>query len=191
MKNWTSRPLMTLAILASMDSSAFAQTPTQDAAKTLPAPTTEKQPNVIVWMMDDVGFAQLSSYGGLVQTPNIDRVAQQGVRYTNYRTAPICSASGAALLTGRNPHSVHMGGHAGATLPQPGYDAKIPAEDGTIAANLRAAGYLTVALGKWDHMPSGEMTQAGPFTRWPTGQGFDKFYFISNDFFPFINYSFK
>jgi arylsulfatase len=182
MKNWKIRPLMTLAILASMDASAFSQTPTQDAAKTLPAPTTEKQPNVIVWMMDDVGFAQLSSYGGLVQTPNIDSVAQQGVRYTNYRTAPICSASRAALLTGRNPHSVHMGGHAGATLPQPGYDAKIPAEDGTIAANLRAAGYLTVALGKWDHMPSGEMTQAGPFTRWPTGQGFDKFYgFIAAD----------
>lgn len=182
MKNWTSQPLIALAIMASMDASAFAQAPTQDIAQTPSAPSPETRPNVLVWMMDDVGFAQLSSYGGLVQTPNIDRVAQQGVRFANYRTAPICSASRAAMLTGRNPHSVHMGGHAGATLPHPGYDAKVPAEDGTIAANLRAAGYVTVALGKWDHMPSGEMTQAGPFTRWPTGQGFDKFYgFIAAD----------
>jgi arylsulfatase len=67
------------------------------------------RPHAIVWMLDDIGFAQLSCFGGLIQTPNIDRVARRGVRFTNYRTAPICSASRAALLTGRNPHSVHMG----------------------------------------------------------------------------------
>lgn len=150
----------------------------QATAPAAPSP----RPNVIVWMLDDVGFAQFSSFGGLVSTPNIDRVAAHGLRYLNYRTAPICSASRAALLTGRNPHSVHVGGHSGAPLPFPGYDGRVPAEAGTIAANLKAAGYLTMALGKWDHLPNGEMTQAGPFTRWPTGQGFDKFYgFIGAD----------
>ncbi|WP_430386741.1 arylsulfatase [Blastomonas fulva] len=143
---------------------------------------TQLKPHVIVWMLDDIGFAQLSCFGGLVRTPNIDRVANRGVRYTNYRTAPICSASRAALLTGRNPHSVHVGGHAGATLPYPGYDAHLPASAGTIAANMKAAGYQTVALGKWDHLPGADMTQAGPFNLWPTGQGFDKFYgFIGAD----------
>lgn len=135
-----------------------------------------ERPHVIVWMLDDVGFAQLSSFGGLIQTPNIDRVASRGVRYTNYRTAPICSASRAALLTGRNPHSVNIGGHAGAPLPFAGYDGIVPASAGTIAANMKAAGYQTIALGKWDHLPSADMTQAGPFNLWPTGQGFDKFY---------------
>ncbi|WP_439485833.1 arylsulfatase [Blastomonas fulva] len=143
---------------------------------------TQLKPHVIVWMLDDIGFAQLSCFGGLVRTPNIDRVANRGVRYTNYRTAPICSASRAALLTGRNPHSVHVGGHAGAPLPYPGYDAHVPASAGTIAANMKAAGYQTVALGKWDHLPGADMTQAGPFNLWPTGQGFDKFYgFIGAD----------
>jgi arylsulfatase A-like enzyme len=142
----------------------------------IPTAEVPKRPHVIVWMLDDVGFAQLSSFGGLIQTPNIDRVASRGVRYSNYRTAPICSASRAALLTGRNPHSVNIGGHAGAPLPFPGYDGIIPAKAGTIAANMKAAGYKTIALGKWDHLPSADMTQAGPFTLWPTGQGFDKFY---------------
>lgn len=154
----------------------------QQASEAAPAVGSPARPNVLVWMLDDVGFAQLSSFGGLVETPNIDRVAMQGLRYTNYHTAPICSASRAAFLMGRNPHSVHVGGHSGAPLPLPGYDGLVPAEDGTIAANLKQAGYLTLALGKWDHLPNGEMTQAGPFTRWPTSQGFDKFYgFIGAD----------
>jgi len=175
-----SQPLITIAMVAT--SLTFAQAQTSTTAATAQAQTADARPNVIVWMLDDVGFAQLSSFGGLVHTPNIDRVAKAGLRYTNYRTPPICSASRAAMLTGRNPHSVHMGGHAGAPLPYPGYDAKVPAEDGTLAANLKAAGYVTVALGKWDHLPSADMTQAGPFTRWPTGQGFDKFYgFMSAD----------
>lgn len=147
-----------------------------------PAPSSAPRPNVLIWMLDDVGFAQLSSYGGLVETPNIDRVAARGLRYSNYHTAPICSASRAALLTGRNPHSVHVGGHSGAPRPFAGYDSLIPPEDGTIAANLKAAGYVTFALGKWDHLPLEEMTPSGPFVRWPTGQGFDRFYgFIGAD----------
>lgn len=165
-----------LAILAASSAfqPTFAQGSRSDQAAV--APSAAARPHVIIWMLDDVGFAQLSSFGGLVQTPNIDRVANRGLRYSNYRTAPICSASRAALLTGRNPHTVHMGGHAGAPLPYPGYDGVVPASAGTIAANLKAAGYQTIALGKWDHLPSADMTPAGPFTLWPTGQGFDRFY---------------
>jgi len=149
-----------------------------------PASTSapDERPNILVWMLDDVGFAQMSSFGGLVETPNIDRVAAAGLRYTNYNTTPICSASRAALITGRNSHSVHMGGHAAAFRPFPGYDGVIPAEDATIAANLHAAGYITFALGKWDHLPTRMMTPAGPFTHWPLGQGFDRFFgFLAPD----------
>ncbi|WP_052134536.1 arylsulfatase [Sphingomonas sp. 37zxx] len=171
-----------LAGMGGMTAPARAQQTAAPVATATPPVMAAPRPNVLVWMLDDVGFAQLSSYGGLVETPNIDRVAQSGLRYTNYHTAPICSASRAALLTGRNPHSVHVGGHSGAPLPFPGYDGIVPAEDGTIAANLKQAGYRTFALGKWDHLPNGDMTPAGPFTRWPTGQGFDKFYgFIGAD----------
>jgi arylsulfatase A-like enzyme len=146
------------------------------------APVEQARPNVLMWMMDDVGFAQIAGFGGLVATPNIDRVAKMGLRYTNYHTAPICSASRAAMLAGRNPHSVNMGGHALAARPMPGYNGVIDPEDGSIAANMKQAGYLTFALGKWDHLPSNEMSLAGPFRQWPVGQGFDRFYgFLAAD----------
>lgn len=142
----------------------------------------QRRPNILVWMVDDVGFGQMSSYGGLVQTPNIDRVAGMGLRYTNYHTAPICSASRASFLTGRMPHSVHVGGHATAARAFEGYDANIPAAAGTVAANLHKAGYVTFALGKWDHLPSEESSPAGPFNHWALGQGFDHFYgFLAAD----------
>jgi len=148
----------------------------------MPVPVRQERPNILVWLMDDVGFAQVSCFGGLVETPNIDRVAATGLRYANYHTAPICSAARAALLTGRMPHSVHIGGHATAARDFPGYDARIPPGAGTVAANLHAAGYATYALGKWDHLPSGEVSTAGPFNYWATGQGFDRFYgFLAAD----------
>lgn len=134
------------------------------------------RPNVLIWMMDDVGFAQLSCFGGLVPTPNIDRVAKMGLRYSNYHTPPICSAARAALLTGRNSHSVHIGGHSAIARDYPGYDGRIPAGAGSIAENFRHAGYATFALGKWDHVPPAESTPAGPSRYWPLGQGFERFY---------------
>ncbi len=173
---------MTAVIATAIGSSAGLAQPVAEQETGGQADQADQRPDVIVLMLDDVGFAQLSSFGGLVSTPNFDRVANRGVRFTNYRTTPICSASRSALLMGRNPHSVHIGGHSGAPLPYPGYDGIIPAGAGTLAANLRAAGYTTIALGKWDHLPTEDMTQAGPFTQWPTGQGFDKFYgFIGAD----------
>ena len=137
-------------------------------------------PNVLVWMIDDLGFAQIGSYGGLVDTPNLDRLAKQGLRYANYHTAPICSASRAAFLTGRNPHTVHVGGHSISAVGFPGQDARVPREAGTVAENLRQAGYITYAIGKWDHRPAEHASAAGPFTYWPSGQGFDRFYGFLN-----------
>src|SRR6185436_6199832 len=127
-------------------------------------------------LLDDVGFAQLASYGGIVDTPNIDRVVANGLRYDNYHTAPVCSASRAAILTGRMPHSVNMGGHAALPMTQPGYSGRVPAAAGTIAENLRQAGYATFALGKWDHLPPADMASGGPTTYWPMGQGFERYY---------------
>ncbi len=155
------------------------------AAPAPPQPRDEVStgaPNVLLWMLDDVGFAQLSCFGGLVATPNIDRVASMGLRYANYRTPAICSASRAAILSGRNPHTVHLGSHAAAARPQPGYDGRIPASAGSIAANLKQAGYRTFALGKWDHLPTSQASPAGPYNQWPAGQGFDHFYgFLAAD----------
>jgi len=140
------------------------------------APRADTRPNVLLWLLDDVGFAQLASYGGIVDTPNIDRVVANGLRYDNYHTAPVCSASRAAILTGRMPHSVNMGGHAALPMTQPGYSGRVPAAAGTIAENLRQAGYATFALGKWDHLPPADMASGGPTTYWPTGQGFERYY---------------
>ena len=111
---------------------------------------------------DDVGFAQLSCFGGLVPTPNIDRVARMGLRYSNYHTAPVCSAARASFLTGRMPHAVGMGNHAATARPYPGYNGSVPPEAGTLADNLHAVGYATTALGKWDHLPESAFMYVGP-----------------------------
>lgn len=174
---------LALALLATMPAAhARAQAapppggPAPAALPATPQVGEHKRPNVLVWMLDDVGFAQLSSFGGLVDTPNIDRVAKAGLRYSNYHTAPICSATRAAFLTGRNPHSVHIGGHIAYARDYPGYDAQLPPSAGTIAENLRQSGYQTFALGKWDHYPISEGAASGPYVRWPLGQGFDRYY---------------
>lgn len=180
-------PLLALVSGLAAASPSLAETPVPvSAPATAPAPaqvpSVQKRPNVLVWMMDDVGFGQLATFGGLVATPNVDRVARMGLVYNNYRTAPMCSPARAAFLSGRMPHSVHMGGHAVNSFPAPGYDAKVPPEAGTLAENLRQAGYATFALGKWDHLPAAEMSPAGPFRHWPLGQGFEKFYgFLAAD----------
>lgn len=149
-----------------------------------------KAPNILIWMIDDLGFAQIGAFGGVIDTPNLDRLALRGLRYTNYHTTPVCAASRAALLTGRNSHNVHVGGHSAIATDYPGYDAHIPRSAGTIAANLRTQGYLTYALGKWDHLPPEHASASGPFTYWPSGQGFDRYYgfiaFDANNFRPVL-----
>lgn len=179
MKQVHSAPLFAALLASGSPVLAQSDSSKQDIQAT---PVADKRPNVLIWMLDDVGFAQMSAFGGLIETPNIDRVAAAGLRYTNYNSTPICSASRAALLTGRNSHSVHMGGHAAAFRPFPGYDGVIPPQDATVAANFRSAGYITFALGKWDHLPTRMMTPAGPFSLWPLGQGFDRFFgFLAPD----------
>jgi arylsulfatase A-like enzyme len=133
-------------------------------------------PNVIWILLDDVGFGASSSFGGLIKTPTLDSLANQGLRYTNFHTQAYCAPTRAALLTGRNHHSVHMGLFPECAQEFPGYDGRLPFEKGFVSEILRDNGYNTFAVGKWHVTPVRDVTQAGPFNRWPTGRGFDHFY---------------
>ncbi|SHG72802.1 arylsulfatase [Chryseolinea serpens] len=133
-------------------------------------------PNVVWILLDDVGFGATSTFGGLIETPTFDKLAGNGLRYTNFHTAGICSPTRAALLTGRNAHSVAMGHHAELGIGAPGYYGDIPFEAGTVAEIFRENGYNTYALGKWHGNRPIDLTAAGPFNRYPTGRGFDHFY---------------
>ena len=135
-------------------------------------------PNVVLILLDDVGFGSCRTFGGPVPTPALDRVAAAGLRYNQFHTTALCSPTRAALLTGRNHHSVHMGGITEIANSFPGYDSAIPPEAATIAQVLRMSGYSTGCFGKWHLTPSWEQSPAGPFDRWPTGMGFDRFYGI-------------
>lgn len=136
----------------------------------------EGTPNVVWILLDDVGFGASSSFGGLIETPAFDKLANNGLRYTNFHTTGICSPTRAALLTGRNSHSVAMGHHAELGTGFPGYSGDIPFEAGTVAEIFRENGYNTYALGKWHGNRPIDLTAAGPFNRYPTGRGFDHFY---------------
>lgn len=132
-------------------------------------------PNVIWILLDDVGFGAISSFGGLIETPTFDSLAYNGLRYTNFHTTAICSPTRAALLTGRNHHSVNVPTVGGATQ-YPGHTHYMPFEKATAAEIFRENGYNTFAVGKWHLTPTPDQTPAGPFNRWPTGRGFDRFY---------------
>ena len=133
-------------------------------------------PNVLIWLIDDAGFGLTSTFGGLVDTPNLTALANGGLRYVNFHSTPLCSPSRVSLLTGRNPHAAHMGSHGGTAMGFPGYDGFVPPTAASTAKVLREAGYGTLALGKWDHTPFRYETPVGPFDLWPLGQGFDHFY---------------
>ena len=142
-----------------------------------PAKAPAGAPNVVWILLDDVGFGASSTFGGLIQTPTFDYLANNGLRYTNFHTCAICAPTRAALLTGRNSASVHESGfsHAALSAGFPGWDGRIPPTAGTIAEILRANSYNTFAVGKWGVTPDEEATDAGPFNHWPTGMGFDHF----------------
>ncbi|MDP8887428.1 MAG: arylsulfatase [Thermoproteota archaeon] len=135
-------------------------------------------PNIVIIILDDVGYGWLSCYGGSIETPNIDGLARNGLLYNNWHTTALCSPTRATLLTGRNHHSVSTGAVTDMATGFPGYDGRIPKEKATIAAALRKYGYNTFAVGKWHNTPAGETGPEGPFDRWPTGEmmGFDRFY---------------
>ncbi|MGC4231830.1 MAG: arylsulfatase [Niabella sp.] len=133
-------------------------------------------PNIIVFLIDDAGYGTSSAFGGLMETPVLDSIANNGLRYTNFHSTGVCSPTRAALLTGRNHHSVHMGTLNYSSLGFPGYDARMPANKATIAEVLRENNYSNFAVGKYHVAPLDEITAIGPYDRWAVGRGFDHFY---------------
>ncbi len=133
-------------------------------------------PNVVLVLLDDVGFGAASTFGGPAETPVLDALAREGLRYNRFHTTGICSPTRAALLSGRNAHAVGIGAVLNTADERPGYMGVHAADAATIAEILRAHGYNTAAFGKWHQTPDWELSQSGPFDRWPTGQGFEKFY---------------
>ncbi len=133
-------------------------------------------PNILIVLLDDVGFGLPSTFGGEIVTPTLTRLAQEGVSYNSFHTTSICSPTRAALLTGRNHQRVGAGTIAERAVDWDGYTGVIPKSASTVATVLREYGYKTSAFGKWHNTPATEVTAMGPFDRWPTGYGFDYFY---------------
>jgi arylsulfatase len=139
-------------------------------------------PNIVLIMTDDVGFSAPSTFGGVIPTPTLDRIAASGLRYTNFHSTSLCSPTRAALITGRNHHSVGFGVVSEAASGYPGYDSIIGPDNATIGRILLDNGYRTSWFGKDHNTPSWTASQAGPFDQWPTGMGFEYFYgFVGGD----------
>ena len=133
-------------------------------------------PNVLIILLDDVGFGHPKTFGGPVEMKALQRLADEGALYNRFHTTALCSPTRAAMLTGRNHHSVHTGVIQELATGFPGYDGVLPKDSATIATILRDNGYSTAAFGKWHNTPDYEINAAGPFDRWPTGLGFDYFW---------------
>jgi arylsulfatase A-like enzyme len=133
-------------------------------------------PNIIVILLDDLGFSDFGCYGGEIQTPNIDRLAAQGLRYTNYTTVPMCTPARAALLTGKNPHSVGCGWLTHNDPGYPGYRGEMSKDAPLIPELLRQQGWSTMALGKWHNTYDRNLHSAADNSGWPLQRGFDRFY---------------
>ena len=133
-------------------------------------------PNVLVVLIDDAGFGNPSTFGGPIDTPNFTRMAEGGVRYNRFHVTALCSPTRAALLTGRNSHTVGFGSVGEFSNGFPGYTAVLPRDCAPLPRILRDNGYSTAAFGKWHLTPDGQQGPAGPLDRWPNGWGFDYFY---------------
>ncbi len=136
----------------------------------------EDAPDVVIIVLDDTGFAHLGCYGSELHTPNIDRLARNGLRYTNFHVTPLCSPTRAALLTGRNHHTVGMRALSNFDSGYPHMRGHISTSAATVAEVLRDEGYATFAVGKWHLCPMEQASAAGPFDQWPCQRGFDRFY---------------
>jgi len=166
-----------------------------DARNVTPPPrfnvtAPEGAPNVIVVLIDDVGFGAASTFGGPVPMPTLDRLAAAGLRYNNFHTTALCSPTRMALKSGRNHHTAETGSIMESSTAFPGNTGAVPDSVAPLAEMLRLNGYSTAAFGKWHETAAWEASASGPFDRWPTRQGFDKFYgFIggeTNQWAPFI-----
>ena len=147
-----------------------------------PARPVPGTPNVLIVVLDDTGFGQLGCYGSPIATPNLDALAQNGLRYTNMHTTALCSPSRSAIVTGRNHHSNGMAAITELASGYPGYNGFIPFENGMLSEILLGHGYNTYMVGKWHLTPSNHETAAGPYDRWPLGRGFERFYgFLGGD----------
>ncbi len=133
-------------------------------------------PNVVVILLDDTGFAHFGCYGSTIETPNIDRLAENGVRFTNFHTTALCSPSRACLLTGRNHHSVGMRALSNFDTGYPNMRGAVTNRAATLAELLREHGYATFAVGKWHLAPMRDASAAGPHDQWPVQRGFDRYY---------------
>jgi arylsulfatase A-like enzyme len=133
-------------------------------------------PNVLMIVIDDVGYGQFGTFGGKVTTPGLDKVARSGLRYTQFHTTALSSPTRAALLTGRNHHTCGTGVIMEIGTGYPGYDTMLPKSCATVAEILKQNGYNTAAFGKWHNTPDWETSRCGPFDRWPTGVGFEYFF---------------
>jgi len=133
-------------------------------------------PNILLIMTDDTGFGVTSTFGGVIPTPTLDRIAANGLRYTNFNSTALCSPTRAAIITGRNHHSMGFGVVAEQATGFPGYDSFTTRDKATIGKILKDNGYWTSWFGKDHNTPDFQASQAGPFDQWPTGMGFDYFY---------------
>ena len=136
----------------------------------------EKAPNVVVFLLDDTGFSQLGCYGSSIETNNIDALADGGLQFTNFHVTPLCSPTRASLLTGRSQHAVGMRAVSNFRTGFPNMLGHITNQAATISEILNSQGYATFCIGKWHLAPMEDCSAAGPFTQWPLGRGFDRFY---------------
>lgn len=133
-------------------------------------------PNVVIILLDDLGFGGTSAFGGVIETPNLDRLASQGLMYTQFHTTALCSPTRQALKTGRNHHSANQAKITEVATSFPGATGMLPNDVASIGEILRLNGYSTAAFGKWHETAVWEISPSGPFARWPNYQGFDEFY---------------
>ena len=142
----------------------------------------EGLPNVLFIVLDDTGFGHLGCYGSPIRTPNIDRLAKHGLRFSSMHTTALCSPTRSCILTGRNHHSNAMACITEGATGYPGSNGLIPFENGFLSEILQLQGYSTYAVGKWHLTPAEQTTQAGPYDRWPLGRGFERYYgFLGGD----------
>jgi len=149
-----------------------------DSSPAWPVPPRAKRgaPNVVVILLDDVGFAELGPFGGTIETPTFDRLAANGLRYRDFHTTALCSPTRACLMTGRNHHATGAGIITGMATGFPGYNTMISRENGFLSEMLLQEGYATFAVGKWHLQPNNECNAAAPRKRWPLGRGIERFY---------------
>ena len=133
-------------------------------------------PNVVIVLIDDLGLGATSAFGGPISTPTMDKLASNGLRYNNFHTTALCSPTRMALKTGRNHHTTNTGSIMETATAYPGNTGSLPQSVAPLAEMLRLNGYSTAAFGKWHETAAWETSVSGPFDRWPTKQGFDKFY---------------